>query len=160
MNIDQFWALIEPGSEDEAPEESLRERLAALEPSELEDFQKHFDQLFGRAYRWDLWGAAYLIEGGCSDDGFIDFRYALISKGKRVYEEALRAPDTLAKVDIVGNESFGYVAQEVYEEKTGRDFPNRHRTHPDDPVGDDWDFEDVEECRRRLPNVTERFWEQ
>ena len=32
-------------------------------------------------YRWDMWAAAYLIGGGCSDDGFIDFRAGLIAQG-------------------------------------------------------------------------------
>lgn len=30
------------------------------------------------AYRRDLWAAAYHANGGCSDDGFIDFRIWLI----------------------------------------------------------------------------------
>ncbi|MFI0445410.1 DUF4240 domain-containing protein [Actinomadura sp. 6N118] len=29
------------------------------------------------AYRHPLWNAAYLIEGGCGDDGFMDFRDGL-----------------------------------------------------------------------------------
>jgi hypothetical protein len=157
MNIDEFWAVIEPGKDGEAPEEGLRERLAVLAPADLIDFQRHFDQLFGRAYRWDLWGAAYLIEGGCSDDGFTDFRYALISKGRAAYDDALRDPDTLVNVDIVSNELFGYVAREVYESKTSDAFPRLPRTSPPDPVGDDWDFEDHDECRRRLPNLSTRF---
>jgi hypothetical protein len=157
MNIDEFWALIEPGKDDETPEESLRLRLEALDPNELPVFQKHFDELFGRAHRWDLWGAAYLIEGGCSDDGFIDFRYALISKGRSVYEEALRAPDSLADVDIISNESFGYVAREVYEDKLGQALPDGPRVHPIEPVGEEWDFEDDDQCQKRLPKISARF---
>jgi hypothetical protein len=159
MNIDEFWALVDPAGNKIAPEKALRERLARLEPTELLSFQEHFDELFARAYRWDLWGAAYLIGGGCSDDGFTDFRYALISKGRRVYEEAVRNPDSLADVQIHRNESFGYVARAVYEEKAGQ-FPDLAMDHPSEPEGDDWDFDDLDECRKRLPNVTARFGER
>ena len=36
------------------------------------------------SYRWDLWGAAYLANGGCSDDGFDYFRGWLIGQGRKV----------------------------------------------------------------------------
>jgi len=74
-----------------------------------------------QAYRWDLWGAAYIIGGGCSDDGFIDFQYGLIAKGREIYESALANPDSLADLAIPGeipNELFGYVADNVYEDLT------------------------------------------
>lgn len=36
---------------------------------------------WGKTYDWDLWGAAYLINGGASDDGFDYFRGWLLSQG-------------------------------------------------------------------------------
>src|SRR5215472_15971622 len=41
-------------------------------------------------------GAAFLIAGGCSDDGFIDFRAGLIAQGRDWYHEAAASPDSLA----------------------------------------------------------------
>ena len=41
---------------------------------------------------------AYIIGGGCSDDGFWDFRSWLAVRGKRVYLVALRNPESLARV--------------------------------------------------------------
>jgi hypothetical protein len=38
----------------------------------------------------------YLIGGGCSDDGFIDFRAGLIAQGRDWYERAAASPDDLA----------------------------------------------------------------
>jgi hypothetical protein len=67
------------------------------------------------------------IGGGCSDDGFTDFRYGLISLGKNVYYKAIENPDSLVELgaDIeIRNESFGYVAFEVYEEKSGTEMPD------------------------------------
>ena len=78
MNVDSFWKLNEglpPGN----AEDQLRERLAALSQEEVVAYQEHFDRAFGLAYQWNLWAAAYVIEGGCSDDGFTNFRYGLIS---------------------------------------------------------------------------------
>ena len=48
-----------------------------------------------RAYRQELWGAAYLINGGCSDDGFVYFLGWLIAQGRDVYQAALPDPDSL-----------------------------------------------------------------
>jgi hypothetical protein len=157
MTADQFWALIEPGKDDEEPRESLRFHLEALALGELESFQRHFDQFFEAAYRWRLWGAAYLIEGGCSDDGFIDFRYALISKGRAVYERALTDPDSLVEVDIVSDELFGCVAERVYQARTGQSLPRRNGTGPREPSGEPWDFEDPDQNRQRLPRIVEKF---
>jgi hypothetical protein len=44
----------------------------------------------------DQWGAAYLANGGCSDDGFDYFRGWLIGQGRKVYETVLADPDSLA----------------------------------------------------------------
>jgi hypothetical protein len=158
MTRDQFWSHIESARRLNAgtPEEGLREILSSLPASEVASFQQHFDELFDGAYRWDLWGAAYLIGGGCSDDGFTDFRYGLISEGRRIYEAALKNPDSLVEVDDeISNEAFGYVAMEVYEEKGGREMERRGMGT--DPIGEEWDFDDAQENRRRLPKLFAKF---
>ena len=145
------------GQDSDAPEEILGEVLRTLDAEEIASFQEHFDSLFGEAYRWDLWGAAYLIGGGCSDDGFMDFRYALIAKGREVFEAALANPDSLADVDLESNESIGYVASEAYSEKADAEMPRSGPPHPSDPEGENWDFDDQEECERRLPRLWKEF---
>lgn len=156
MDINKFWEVIEPGKNSEEPESNLRAELEKLSPEKIESFQAHFNKLFDDAYRWDLWGAAYMIHGGCSDDGFIDFRYALISKGKEVYERALANPDTLAElgedVELLDNELFGYIAGEVYERKQGKDIPDTE-SNSTDSMGEEWDFDDEVENEKRLPNL-------
>ena len=81
------------------------------------------------AYRWDLWAAAYLIQGGCSDDGFEYFCDWLISLGKHRFEAALRNPDSLAEViededDEEGREfeAFAAAVIHVWEIKRARTF--------------------------------------
>src|SRR5215471_6613952 len=152
MTIDEFWNLLE-SLPPEGAEDALRERLEVLEPAKIVMFQEHFDAQHARAYTWLLWGAAYIIDGGCSDDGFIDFRYGLISRGRKIFERALADPDSLVDVasedadkGFIPNEMFGYVASEVYEEKAGCGLPNSKSTEPKQPIGEDWDFDDEELC--------------
>ncbi len=103
-----------------------------------------FSAAYHRAYRWDLWGAAYIIGGGCSDDSFMDFREWLISMGQRVYDAALSRPDALAEVvrapgiESCFFEGFGYVAQEVLEAKGVSDQQLPLDAHPSDPAGERW----------------------
>jgi hypothetical protein len=51
----------------------LTTRLAALSPAEIVAFDDLIWTMLTRAYRHDLWAAAYLINGGCSDDRFDSF---------------------------------------------------------------------------------------
>ncbi len=71
-----FWSLIAASrrgveaDDQDAQVEKLEARLAKLTPEDLVGFERVFDELLQTSYRADLWGAAYLINGGCSDDGF------------------------------------------------------------------------------------------
>ncbi len=109
--------------------------------------------------RWDLWGAAYLIAGGCSDDGFADFRSWLISMGRRVFEDAVSHAESLIDVvdapgiEDVFFEEFQYVPAQAYEELTGQEIPAAPRQPPVEPAGEKWS-EDDGNLERRLP----RFW--
>ncbi len=160
MTIDQFWSLVE-GLPTEGAEHALEERLQPLSPADLVAFDRHFTEQFFRAYDWQLWNAAYIIKGGCSDDSFMDFRYGLISRGRAVFEAALHDPDTLAAVVRQGedlrNEAFASVAAHVYEQQTGTALPDRGLRHPAEPTGEDWNPDDKELCARRLPKLWAKF---
>jgi hypothetical protein len=92
MADDRFWELIgvsagyeaDPGRQLEALGQILRE----LTPSEIEAFERAFQRQQRRAYSWDLWRAAHVLNGGASDDGFEYFQRWLISKGRKVFEAA------------------------------------------------------------------------
>lgn len=163
MTEDHFWSLLEGLSPGGAIEE-LTERLLVLAPEEIAAFESHFRRAKIRAYDWLLWAAAYIIEGGCSDDGFTDFRTGLLSRGKRVFEAALADPDSLADVaseeDEAGdipNEEFAYVAARVYEERTGSEMPYEDIPFPSDPTGEEWDFDDEALCAEKLPRLWAKF---
>jgi len=160
MTRDDFWRLLE-GLDPETAEEQLRERLEALELAEVASFADHFDREFDRAYDWKLWAAAYIMDGGCSDDGFMDFRFGLISRGRKVFEAVLADPDSLAempdKSSFIPNEAFGYVAREVYEAKSGTEMPRVEFARRSEPAGEEWDHDDDEQCAKRLPKLWKKY---
>ena len=179
MDEAQFWSIIadsreaalkrrlRPGQDFiELHEQTLAEELRQLQPDQIVAFDDCFWRLHWQAYHWDLWAVAYWLGGGCSDDGFIDFRATLISLGRQNYEAALDDADSLA--DLVGrpdvpymqSEGFQYVASKAYQEKTGAtEWPRTvHAPRPlAEPGGERFDFDDDEEMERRFPRVVAAF---
>lgn len=164
MTEQEFWRLFETARKqaddieayvNDGPEilQSLLEELPAVE---IASFDQIFNRKYYAAYRWDLWGAAYVIGGGCSDDGFMDFRSELISRGQRVYEAALNDPEILAEVEppVEGLEGWQYVAGRAYEATTGKDLPDNGERQAEDPAGDPWEEDDLGSL---YPRLSERF---
>ena len=159
MNTDQFWKIIDSvhaksGGDMDRKCELLKKELSALERDDLCDFIDQFDAADSAAYTWPLWGAAYVMHGGCSDDSFSDFRATLISQGERVYELALADPESLVELDFddeedVCYEGFQYVKNDVAEEKLD-EIPKRKADFPDDPTGSEWDEDSVEQLYPKL----------
>lgn len=166
MNEASFWRLIaeargsaggDTGRQSGLLEESLRQ-LAAPQIAEFGRLWHRFDQ---QAYTWDLWGAAYVIDDGCSDDCFRDFRAYVISLGQQPYEAALRDPDALAPVvqdaETGDWENADDVAPEAYEEVAGEDIPSGDSDVSGNPSGTSWDDEQQDELVRRYPRLAARF---
>src|SRR5262245_8064207 len=82
MPADRFWSIVDKTaatSKDQAAQlRALSIALRTLTPDDIVAFELAFGTQFNRAYSWDLWGAAYVANGGASDDGFAYFRYWLI----------------------------------------------------------------------------------
>ena len=171
MTEPDFWKLIESSrrGDPERQVDRLTDALAVLPVAEILSFGQWWDELKLRAYQWPLWGAAYLMNGGCSDDGFIDFRSWLLLQGKRVFEAALADPDSLAAIDVEPDDSMWecYPAAKAYDRATqGRSRPEYYEalaeaylpgTAPDEPSGENWDFDDRDEMARRLPKLFQKF---
>ncbi len=162
MDDDRFWALVEAardaaGDDVEDRVGGLEQVLLQLHADEVLAFQRKYEEMLARAWRWDLWGAAFLMNGGCSDDGFRYFRDWLISAGEAVFEAALDDPESLASQasgDAFELESFGYVAAEVYEQMTDTEIPRAKAVEAASPAGKAWDESDLP---ARFPRLAAAF---
>ncbi|MFI1003436.1 DUF4240 domain-containing protein [Streptomyces galbus] len=172
MDETEFWELVDTAREaaEGDPEEQadlLVSRLLDLDPDAVLDFARHFESRYQRAYRWDLWGAAWVLLDGASDDAFDFFRCWLIGQGREVFEGALHDPDSLADLlddfdeEIDGDgEELGYAADEAYEQLTGTVAPDLGLPAPaGEPEGTPIDFEDEQVLAERYPKLWDRFRE-
>ncbi len=86
MPADQFWQIIGRAARSDhhphAHMEALRVVLRELSLEEIISFEVAFRRYLNEAYTWGLWGAAYVVHGDCSDDGFEYFRCWLVSRGR------------------------------------------------------------------------------
>jgi hypothetical protein len=162
MDVEQFWDLVKKskrGAEDcEEQAEHLIERLAMLEPQNIVDFDRHMRQRLAESYRWDVWAVAYIINGGCSDDGFDYFRGWLVAQGRDFFEHVLRVPEHAAKNvkdEEVECEAILYAASDAYLAKTGNELPPSNVEQPEEPIGQKWAEEDLEKL---YPKLCKRFW--
>lgn len=158
MTIEQFWNIVD-GVHRASPGDMMQkslllgDELRKLPAPEVKSFADHFDDCNDRAYTWELWAAAYIIGGGCSDDAFSDFRSTLISMGRETFERVLAAPETLAEMEVDGEsafyEGYQYIPLDVYRRKTGQ-LPVRSKPLPGDPAGTPWKEEAVAGLYPRL----------
>ena len=159
MDAEGFWELIEGADSPSA----LHTALGNLSDDELASFERHYNAAFYDSYDWGLWGAAYVINGGCSDDGFDYFRAYLISLGRGVFEAALTDPDSLADAEMATEddedwEGWMSPTMTVIHARTGRyafateldpQFAGRRQ-----PTGDEWDESDLP---ARFPRLTAKY---
>lgn len=162
MTQNEFWALIaEAGSGTDPYDQAaaIQTALSQRSAADVLDFERHLAAALAESYTWSLWGAAYLINGGCSDDGFDDFRGWLLLQGRPVFERAIRDPDSLADLPHLSAdvecEDILYVARGAYEVVSGSEMPDVSVELPD--LGEGWDFDDEQQMRQRYPRLFERF---
>jgi len=148
----------ESGGEPPIQQELIEKNLNDLSPDEIIEFDNIYRELANEAYNWKLWAAAYIVNGGCSDDCFMDFRGWLIGQGEEIYTKALADPDSLAELDNLEEdmewEGYGYLAFTVYEKKTEKEMPiNSEIIHPSEPKGEEWD---EDELGKLLPKLSQK----
>lgn len=162
----EFWSVLHaagaaPDADPDDVAAQARAHLSAAEPAAIERFQASLEAAMGASYRTDLWGAAYLLLGGCGDDGFEYFRGWLLTRGRETFEATLSDPDdAVARVyeqtpELAAEgecEDVLYVAAEAYRARTGQPMPTR--TGAFDDIEFDFDPDDPAELRRRYPRLT------
>ena len=174
MDLDAFWRIVDDARSNAADDGVFLRRIAArlrkLEPEGLIEFENQFEKLHTESCSWNLWGAAYLMNGGCSDDGFDYFRAWLMAQGRGPFEKAIEDADSLAEVaDPEGGkspryhelETFMYLAREIYEEKTGEEMPESDSIFLEgvDQLDFDvrWNFDNATEMKKRFPKLFTKY---
>nr|WP_299910725.1 DUF4240 domain-containing protein [Sphingomonas bacterium] len=170
MTEARFWAIVAESTPYEADTDKqaavLRASLEKLTPAELEGYDRVFAGLMKASYSWDLWGAAFVANGGASDDGFEYFRCWLISKGETAFRKVSTDPDSLATIlapDSEGDlefEEFAYIARDVWAKTTGRgagEMPGAaNMIYGQKPSGIPF-TEDSAALKKRYPKLWARF---
>lgn len=127
MDRNQFWTILDKtiDASNRSPEkqqELIKQELMTLDQDQVEDFGRTFTEFTNQAYTWDLWGAAYVIFGGCSDDTFSDFRGWLVAQGKEIFLNAVSNPESLSSLPKIDGdlqyefEGYNYLADEVIDQ--------------------------------------------
>ncbi|NUT34134.1 MAG: DUF4240 domain-containing protein [Hamadaea sp.] len=169
MELDEFWGVVEaaraevggePGEDGEALGKALGARLAGLAPVRRTAFGERFAALSAQACRWDLFGAAHLIGGGCDAGGFEDFRFGLIAAGREWYERALADPDALAGHPVVAEAADWDDDSAIFAELVGEAVADVTGVVPRDQgdlAGERFDVDDDAVMRFRLPRLSALF---
>ncbi|QPK65348.1 DUF4240 domain-containing protein [Methylomonas sp. LL1] len=151
MDEIKFWEIVQRAHEQSSGDmdhkcEVIKTIISKLSRDDAIGFARLFDLMMARAYDWRLWGAAYVIHGGCGDDSFSDFCSALISRGRRAFESALADPDSLAEEDFDEDswfyEGFQYAVTDGVAAAVGS-VPKREVSFPSEPSGEEWAEDDV-----------------
>jgi hypothetical protein len=128
MNMDKntFWKLIDSvnsevcNDDQEGILRTTQAKLLDYSPQEIAAWANILRYYRHLADTGGVFAASCILNDYMSDDGFMDFRTWLISRGREVYMAALRNPDSLAERKIPKDtrfESYGYVAYDAFERK-------------------------------------------
>lgn len=163
METERFWQLIEvskskSNGDYEKQQNELEKELLKLSGIEILEFDNKFRTLRGEIYSWDFWAAAYIINGGCSDDSFSDFRGWLIGQGKTIYNNAINDIETLSILKDTNDgdwEGLSYVPTDAYKKMTGRDIPEGIKENFE-IAGEEWE-ENENELKSKFPKLWKQF---
>lgn len=170
-----YWNIIDNSlkntNNQQSQEAFLIKEIENLTPKEIVGFRLRTDKLLYDTYNSKMWCAGYIMNGGCSDDGFEYFRNWVISRGKDIYYKAKENPDTLISQKENGEdemfefEGFWYVALEAFNNKTEKslydfidydNFNTRERNYPQFEF--DWEEDNPESLKKLCPKLYEHFW--
>ncbi|WP_191304830.1 DUF4240 domain-containing protein [Lentzea cavernae] len=172
MDTNTFWKLIADArasvadpSDGYAVAAAAVELLAERPPAEIVATQQVLWDVLTVSYQNPLWAAAYVINGGCSDDGFDYFRGWLVTQGEEVYTAVLADPDSLAGLPAVvaaaeSGDEFECeealsIAWNAHIKATGMQLPQDafRISYPELDPEWDFDFDDSARLAPRLPRL-------
>jgi hypothetical protein len=187
MNKNEFWELIQASFQEDEWEtdrqmEILIEKLSAYSEEEILKFASIYHVYDKEAYKSKLWAAAYVMNGGCSDDCFDYFKGWLISRGEEAYLNALKDPDSISDLvidpdsDYFELEEMLYIPRLAFNKNTGTDDENLYYVKIEEyeldheetkniidsiEFGDDIDVDwedDEENLKSLVPRLFDKFW--
>ncbi|MGW6444490.1 DUF4240 domain-containing protein [Lentzea sp. NPDC055074] len=172
MDPNSFWKLISDArasvpdpADGHAVAAAATTLLAERPPAEIVATQQVLWEVLTASYQNPLWAAAYLVNGGCSDDGFDYFRGWLVTQGEETYTAVLADPDSLAALPVVvaaaeSGDEFECedalsIAWNAHIKATGMQLPQDAFRISYPALDPDWDFDfdDSAELATRLPRL-------
>jgi len=174
LDEEAYWALIDNSIKETKNQEDQEIFLVAaiekLTPQEMIGFRLRTDKLLFDSYNPELWCAAYIVSGGCTDGGFEYFRCWLISQGKEVFYKVKSKPDALIDQVVEDKESyefegFWYVAMNAFKNTTGQDlyayidydtFVTNDENYP--LLNFNWNPDEPETMGEICPVLFEKLW--
>lgn len=160
-----FWDIIQQsrGTKNKIGHDrqikNLTKILSSHDKADILEFDRLFHSILQKSYTWELWGAAYIINGGCSDDTFDYFRSWLVGQGENIFYKGINNPETLADVlkpqEEYEWEGLEYCAIDAYEKKTGEEFKQSDKfndgQNETEPTGKKW-------TENELPTQFPNLW--
>lgn len=178
MDKNEFWRFIDISKIQEDQAEWLTGQLIQLDEKDILDFEFHFEDAMNQCYQSRIWGAAFVLMGGCSDDTFDYFRGWLIGQGEETFHKVLEQPeylacyitgDTLDEEGFPQNEELLNAGLDAYTfKKTGNmewndevhdqllDEMEKLGLEPPSEIEFDWEEDDLEDM---FPELWKRFGE-
>jgi len=164
---ERWWDFVDrarqEAGEPQARAALLVDWLSRLDVDQIVAFDRFFLERVNEAYRTELWEVAYIMNGGCSDDGFDYFLGWLVSEGKQRYLAALADPRAAADGVEPDEEPFECeemwgAASHAFAARTGQSIETYYEEHapnvPRSNIGEPFDEDTVEE---RYPEVAARL---
>lgn len=165
MDEDQFWKIVQTTKDNsngdfEEQQVELAKELRKLKPNDIILFGNRFRYFRGQANTWELWGAIYIIHGGCGDDSFNDFREWVIGQGKDFYYKTIKDPESLVEFDTdtmdeIEWEGLGYIPSTIFQELTGQEMPYPYEENYN-PTGTEW-AEESDDLKKMFPKLCAKF---
>lgn len=188
MDKNKFWELIQTSFKEgkwstDKQMGILIKRLSNFSQEEILKFAAIYNVYDKEAYKKKLWAAAYVMNGGCSDDCFDYFRGWLISRGEEPYLNALEDPDSLIDLDIAPdcdnfeneamlsvpliafNKNIGtddinlyYERLKKYELSSSEAFDIVDTIKFGEDINVDWDEDNEENLESLVPRLYNQYW--
>lgn len=130
MDIGNFWIIVEdsllvPREKEDSNEklfQFLIRRLLCYEEDEIISYHCNYREILGAIRNRSIHQVGVIIEGYLNPDEFEWFCTWLIYKGKKIYTNVLKDPDSLADYIHVGEDTIDYekianVADKVFIQK-------------------------------------------